>query len=85
MTGNWAPLLTISPVARRILHDADDERLARDVLALVHAGELGRAMARADALALASPTASTIEALRALHPSDDHSPSRHAPSGVLPP
>ena len=37
-------------------------------------------MARADALALASPTASTIEALRALHPSDDHSPSRHAPA-----
>jgi hypothetical protein len=79
MTGNWAPLLTISPVARRILHEADDDRLARDVLALVHAGQLSRGMARADALALASPTASTIEALRALHPPDDHSLSPHAP------
>ena len=79
MTGNWAPLLTVPAAARRILHEADDDRLARDVLALVHAGELSRAMARADALALASPTASTIEALRALHPPDDHSLSPHAP------
>jgi hypothetical protein len=79
MTGNWAPLLAVPAAARRILHEADDDRLARDVLALVHAGELSRAMARADALALASPTASTIEALRTLHPPDDHSLSPHAP------
>ena len=50
----------------------DDERLARDVLALVRGGELSRAVARADAAELAEAVASTVEALASLHPPDDH-------------
>ena len=35
MTGDWRPLFIMPPAARRLFHEADDERLAHDVLALV--------------------------------------------------
>ena len=83
LTGNWAPLLTVHPSARRITHETDDKKLSLDILALVHGGQLSRAMARADAMALAAPVASTIAALRALHPPDDH--ALHPDSSPPPP
>jgi len=83
LTGNWAPLLTVHASARRITHATDDKKLSLDILALVHGGQLSRAMARADAMALAAPVASTIAALRALHPPDDH--ALHPDSSPPPP
>jgi hypothetical protein len=44
LTGNWAPLLAVHPSARRITHETDDKKLSLDILALVHGGQLSRAM-----------------------------------------
>ena len=73
LTGDWAPLLHIPAAARRLVLTADDDRLTRDVLALIHAGELSRAVARSQAVELAQPVSSTLAARAALHPPDDHS------------
>jgi hypothetical protein len=83
LTGNWAPLLKVHRSARRLVHATDDKKLSQDILALIHGGQLSRAMARADPMALAAPVASTIAALRALHPPDDH--ALHPESPAPPP
>ena len=65
LTCRWSCLLAVPDAARRLLHDSSDVRLTQDVLALVHEGELSRAVSRAQALDLAAPVATTIDALRA--------------------
>ncbi len=76
----WVAVVPVEAVAGPA---TEDKKLSLDILALVHGGQLSRAMARADAMALAAPVASTIAALRALHPPDDH--ALHPDSSPPPP
>ncbi|KAK3237101.1 hypothetical protein CYMTET_52796 [Cymbomonas tetramitiformis] len=67
LRGDWEELHAEAPGDRRATAEADEERVLRDAVRLVKAGQLGKAAKRLE-LAKLAPATETLQKLERLHP-----------------
>ncbi|KAK3250745.1 hypothetical protein CYMTET_39884 [Cymbomonas tetramitiformis] len=68
MQGECVSLFAEAPEGRRVAVDAGEERVLRDAVRLVKAGQLGKAAKRLESTKLAPATRETLKRLERLHP-----------------
>ena len=68
LRGEWEGLHADVPGDRRAVAEADEERVLRDAVRLVKAGQLGKAAKRLERAKLAPATEETLRKLEQLHP-----------------
>ncbi|KAK3236244.1 hypothetical protein CYMTET_53603 [Cymbomonas tetramitiformis] len=68
LRGDWEELHAEAPGDRRATAEADEERVLRDAVRLVKAGQLGKAAKRLELAKLAPATDETLQMLERMHP-----------------